>query len=503
MLRSPPSAATSMDSEAKMDLLANIPSWGDIERNLEQKFSELNQSVDSGLNSAHEAWDGFSRRVSNGANQAYGYLGGQRIDNVRQAMALSYPIIQDNLKRKWSSIGIEQILPVLLQLVKEVSMILGGSVAVGSLAGGVAGAFAFGVGAAPGAVAGAGIGLQVGNLILMGLGLSAIAEYFYQGLPACLSTLQQGMATAWFAEDGLKPAGLDPSGGSTAQAQERVERAARQLARGQEQLVLLLLTAIVTYLTRGQMKAGVMSSMESIAARSARLQAEISNKQLAAWLAKNEQKLLAQPELQVKEPSPISQVEPKSLREFYAKQDPDFVAHDQQLQYAETFAPRGLSNKQINEYLDSPDGELYLQKLRAADPKASDMDIFSRAISQIGSGSNTPKLSIIDSPLVKIVPVGQEASRYSPFFTTMEELQSAAQGSRTLADSLGLPLGSEATKYSIFEMTPLKPTEVFVSKIAPTTEFGGNIDRVGGALQYLTPNRNEWSATKLIGTIDN
>ncbi|CAO3309257.1 hypothetical protein METHP14_40177 [Pseudomonas sp. P14-2025] len=47
----------------------------------------------------------------------------------------------------------------------------------------VAGAFAFGVGAAPGAVAGAGIGLQVGNLILMGLGLSAIAEYFYQGLP--------------------------------------------------------------------------------------------------------------------------------------------------------------------------------------------------------------------------------------------------------------------------------------------------------------------------------
>ena len=47
MLRSPPSAATSMDSEAKMDLLANIPSWGDIERNLEQKFSELNQSVDS------------------------------------------------------------------------------------------------------------------------------------------------------------------------------------------------------------------------------------------------------------------------------------------------------------------------------------------------------------------------------------------------------------------------------------------------------------------------
>ncbi len=49
-----------------MDLLTNIRSWGDIERNLEQKFNELNQSVDSGLNSAHEARDGFSRRVNNG-----------------------------------------------------------------------------------------------------------------------------------------------------------------------------------------------------------------------------------------------------------------------------------------------------------------------------------------------------------------------------------------------------------------------------------------------------
>lgn len=61
---------------------------------------------------------------------------------------------------------------------------------------------ALSVDAALGALAGAGTGLQIGNLIFMGLGLSAIAEYFYQGLPACLAPLQQGMATAWFAEDG-------------------------------------------------------------------------------------------------------------------------------------------------------------------------------------------------------------------------------------------------------------------------------------------------------------
>ncbi|WP_339326438.1 DUF6861 domain-containing protein, partial [Pseudomonas viridiflava] len=89
----------------------------------------------------------------------------------------------------------------------------------------------------------------------------------------------------------------DPTGGSEWKVQERIDRAARQLAKGQEQLVLLLLTAIVTYLTRGQVKAGIVGSMDSIAARSAKLQAEISNKQFANWLARNEQKLLAQSEL--------------------------------------------------------------------------------------------------------------------------------------------------------------------------------------------------------------
>ncbi|MDH0747879.1 hypothetical protein N5D61_16205 [Pseudomonas sp. GD03842] len=292
-----------------MDLLAHVPSWDDIERNLDHRFSELNQSVSSGWQSAHDGWNGFTRRVSNGANRAYGAMGGTRIDNVRHAMALSYPIMQTNLSRKWASINISQILPVLIKLVQEVVMILGGSVAVGGAVGGAAGSLAFGIGAAPGAVAGAGIGLQVGNLILMALGLSAIAEYFYKGLPACLTSLQEGLATAWHAEDGLKPPGLDPTGGSSAQMQERTELAARQLARGQEQLVMLLLTAIVTYLTRGQMKAGVMNSMESIATRSAKLQAEISNRQFADWLAKNQSKILAEPELQVKEVAPLNKAE--------------------------------------------------------------------------------------------------------------------------------------------------------------------------------------------------
>lgn len=123
--------------------------------------------------------------------------------------------------------------------------------------------------------------------------------------------MQESQAIAWTAEDGVKPAGLDPSGGSAAVIQERTERAARQLARGQEQLVLLLLTAIVTYLTRGQVKAGLMNSMDSIAARSASLQAQISNKEFANWLTKNQSKFLAEPELQVKDVTPLKKPEPE------------------------------------------------------------------------------------------------------------------------------------------------------------------------------------------------
>lgn len=348
--------------------------------------------MSSGWQSAHDSWDGFTRRLGNGASQAYGALGGHRIDNVRQAMALSYPTMQMELSRKWASINIAEILPVLLKLVQEVVMILGGSVAVFGAAGGAAGSLAFGVGAVPGAMVGSGIGLQVGNLILMGLGLAAIVEYFYEGLPACLSTLQEGLATAWTAEDGVKPAGLDPSGGSAALVQERTERAARQLARGQEQLVLLLLTAIVAYLTRGQMKAGVVNSVESIATRSARLQADIRNKKFAEWLAKNERSILTEPALRTEEIPRFKTAEPELevMRDHYAKLDKDFVSLEKQINGTKTFEPNGVKAEDIEKYLKTEEGINYFKEAAAADPTKSADVIYERVRGQLASGKELP-----------------------------------------------------------------------------------------------------------------
>ena len=120
-------------------------------------------------------------------------------------------------------------------------MILGGSIAIGSIIGGAAGAAAFWAGAGPGAVAGAGVGLQIGNLILMGMGLSAIAEYFViEAFRAVIATLQGGIVTAWHSVDG-KPSGIDLTGGSEARRQSMIDQASRQLAIGQEQLVQLFI----------------------------------------------------------------------------------------------------------------------------------------------------------------------------------------------------------------------------------------------------------------------
>lgn len=63
---------------------------------------------------------------------------------------------------------------------------LGDSVTVGGVIGGAVGSLAFGAGALPGAMVGCGIGLQVGNLILMGLELAAIANISMTGSrPVC------------------------------------------------------------------------------------------------------------------------------------------------------------------------------------------------------------------------------------------------------------------------------------------------------------------------------
>lgn len=107
------------------------------------------------------------------------------------------------------------------------------------------------------------------------------------------------------------------------------------------------------------------------------------------------------------------------------------------------------------------------------------------------------------TPLVKIVPQGQNVSRYSPFFTTMDELQSVKKSGQTLADRFGLPIKSEAPVYDIYKITSTSESKVFISKVAPTSELGGLVEREGKAIQYIVPSRSTWEPPVHVGTIEN
>ncbi|MCF6437002.1 putative Ig domain-containing protein [Pseudoalteromonas sp. MMG022] len=189
--------------------------------------------------------------------------------------------------------------------------------------------------------------------------------------------------------------------------------------------------------------------------------------------------------------------------QLYSELDTNYVSYSEQLEKATTFKTNGINSGTASAYLDTSDGQNYLDALWAADPTADADMIYARAMDQLSTGSDLPTTHIMNSSLVKIVPEGSSVSPYSPFFTTQDELFKASASNHTLADYFGLPLVSEAPSYSIFEIKPLQPAGVFSSTVAPTVEFGGLIHRNGNGIQYLVPNRNLWSEPQLIGTTNN
>jgi hypothetical protein len=167
------------------------------------------------------------------------------------------------------------------------------------------------------------------------------------------------------------------------------------------------------------------------------------------------------------------------------------------------FTTLGVDRSAAKSFLGTPTGNDLLSTLSAADPSASPSIIRARAFDLLATGAELPTAEVLTSPLVKIVPAGQTVTPYSPFFTTRAELTQAAQSGRTMADWFGLPLSSEAPAYSMYEISPTQPAVVFSNRIAPTTEFGGRIQRSGLGLQVLVPNRSLWSQPSLVGTIRN
>lgn len=172
---------------------------------------------------------------------------------------------------------------------------------------------------------------------------------------------------------------------------------------------------------------------------------------------------------------------------------------------ASTFETIGVTRAEAVRYLDSPEGELYFQRVVDADPASDALALKDRAIEQIQTGRELPRMEIIDEPIVKIVPAGHpdRSLSYSPFFAKRSAFEDAVARGYNLSDYFGLPIKSEGQVYNIYEIRPNGPTEIFVNTVAPTSELNGQVTKRGGAEQYLVPNRRLYSDAVIVAQIGN
>src|ERR1700723_1651966 len=82
--------------------------------------------------------------------------------------------------------------------------------------------------------------------------------------------------------------------------------------------------------------------------------------------------------------------------------------HAAEISRSETFVTHGVSEQAAKSYLKTPEGNLYLQRLVQADPSSSASKIADRAMDQIISGRELPRMELSSDPLVKIVPTGSK-----------------------------------------------------------------------------------------------
>lgn len=144
-------------------------------------------------------------------------------------------------------------------------------------------------------------------------------------------------------------------------------------------------------------------------------------------------------------------------------------AHASAITEAETFQTHGVSRQQARGYLETPGGRLFFQRLIEAEPGAPNDRLRRRAIEQLASGRELPRMELIDDALVKIVASGSHdrSLAHSPYFTKRPDLENDVAHGHRLHDRYGLPIKSEAQVYDLYEIRPKAPTEVFVSKIGP------------------------------------
>jgi hypothetical protein len=111
--------------------------------------------------------------------------------------------------------------------------------------------------------------------------------------------------------------------------------------------------------------------------------------------------------------------------------------HAASISKSDTFEPQGVSELDARAYLKTNEGSMYLWRvIEAAAPGTPSSDITARALGQIRSGFELPRMETLSTkePLAKIVPVGTSPSAYSPFWTKEADLDAAVKTGKNLSD---------------------------------------------------------------------
>ena len=262
---------------------------------ISSNWNELTRALD--VMQRHYAQAGAQARVdiarrvqrwSNAASASLGRLADAGADMagvrnalaVRQALDAARPRFLELLRQQFAGLNFAMILDVLVEVMKQMALYLGGGAVLGAAAGGALGSLAFGVGAIPGAAVGAQAGVAIGGEILAWMGLGMLVMDVGSTVPDLCRHLAHGFATAWHA--GELPAD------ATARRTTMLRDATESFAQGQMLLVKAILTALVLYLSRGQVKGSLLVR-------------NLSNSRLgpkfAEWVVENRDKLLAHPNL--------------------------------------------------------------------------------------------------------------------------------------------------------------------------------------------------------------
>ncbi|RMN59557.1 DUF6861 domain-containing protein [Pseudomonas savastanoi] len=264
-----------------MPLWTRIPSWLDIEAHAERLFSTR------GLGERERGMNPLSPPSS--INVPSIDLIYRRVRCVRRACDLGEKEAANSILERFSELDIRSILDEMISTVADMAMIIIGSALTGATIGGGIGLLAGGIGAFPGAAAGALVGVQAGTWILGVLGLASIADFFTEGLKPIANGYIRGVSTAW---NGPRERTGNPLS-SFSDDSMAAQQGAWDIARSHEAVVILLLSAIVAYLTRGRGSVSVLATEMRGSERGAKL---------GQWMIRHEEDLKQHPDLKAPEP---------------------------------------------------------------------------------------------------------------------------------------------------------------------------------------------------------